>query len=240
MTGSVATPDTETDTDTECDWPDTEENQHRTVFCARMHAQLSKYEELCRCMCVCLSVCLSVSVCVGCVCVVCVCVCLCVSVCVCVCVHCVCVHCVCVLCVCMCVCVLCVCVCVCVVCLCVCVYVCLCVCVVCVIVCVCLFVCLSVCLYQQNNVQLTPAGIDPWPFSIPSKPVSLISSKLLYTVHRKILVGEKLANLAYHESFAMNIYKNVFGIVAYLPNFSSPVAFACQIFPVYGSSCCIS
>ena len=53
--------------DTECDWPDTEENQRRTVFCAHMHMQRSKFEELCRCTClsvglpICQSVCLPIS-----------------------------------------------------------------------------------------------------------------------------------------------------------------------------------
>ena len=68
------------------------------------------------------------------------------------------------------------------------------------------------------------------------------------TVHRKILVGEKLGNLVNCELFAKiyltNIHrytKNVFSIyaliLAYLSNFSSPIAFICiahQNFSVYG------
>ena len=43
-----------------------------------------------------------------------------------------------------------------------------------------------------------------------------VTSNFLNTVHRKILAGEKLANLANHELFVKvllaNIHKNVFGI----------------------------
>ena len=82
LTGSVSV------SDTSCDWPDTEENSRRTVFCARMQSEISKYDELCRCMCAC----------VYCACIVCACACVCVRVlcvsvraCVCACVYCVCV-----------------------------------------------------------------------------------------------------------------------------------------------------
>ena len=46
--------------DSQCDWPDTEENRRRAVFCAHMDMQLSNFEELCRCKLMCLSVCLFV------------------------------------------------------------------------------------------------------------------------------------------------------------------------------------
>ena len=58
------------------------------------------------------------------------------------------------------------------------------------------------------------------------------------TIHRKILIGEKLVNMANHELFAKIFLTNIHRYTAYLayaltvdylPNFSLPIAFTCMV-----------
>ena len=60
------------------------------------------------------------------------------------------------------------------------------------------------------------AETSPYPSG--NKPVSKTDITKVHTVHGKILVGEKLANLANHEPFAKFFLANGF----YLPKFSPP------------------